>query len=299
MKLSAVSIIIAGAGLLQANASPLRVVIVNNEASLPPSVSNNNETVAHFRPQLSNPLKVHMQIDHTPAKGSRHGCAGGSRFRQKTLKISNAIRKALGMPLIQADFTPVHSHDAGSKSHNELSGFVHILPFVGTPNDNKLHILPAPHHGHEEHDESAVQEEGEGEEGRVIHKHHAHHHHHEMQEDGEGPVRHHGHHRHHHFKGHFHHHQSFFSRVHFALMTLGPWEGRAVAFVLGCGLGVLLRMLWVLTVVAVRTIKGGDSQEDDSYVPVPNQYDAEEIFVAPPVYIIDEKAEVRAAVVDN
>ncbi|KAF7334831.1 F-box domain-containing protein [Mycena sanguinolenta] len=50
----------------------------------------------------------------------------------------------------------------------------------------------------------------------------------------------------------------FLTRVHFALMSLGPWEGRAVAFVLGVEQYIILE------------------GEDDE--------DAEEIFVAPPMY---------------
>ncbi|THU92167.1 hypothetical protein K435DRAFT_672673 [Dendrothele bispora CBS 962.96] len=87
------------------------------------------------------------------------------------------------------------------------------------------------------------------------------------------------------------HRASFLQRLHVALMTLGPWEGRAIAFVLGCGLGVLLRMIWVLAVVSYRAIKG-DREEEDEYTFVPDQYDAEEIFVAPPQYFVDEKAPV-------
>jgi hypothetical protein len=49
----------------------------------------------------------------------------------------------------------------------------------------------------------------EGKEGKPRHRHHHHHH------------KHHGH------KG------SFMKRLHFSIMALGPWEGRAVAFVLG------------------------------------------------------------------
>ena len=43
---------------------------------------------------------------------------------------------------------------------------------------------------------------------------------------GHGP-----HHRHHHRPQH--RPLNFFDRLHFSLMNLGPWEGRAVAFVLG------------------------------------------------------------------
>ncbi|KAH9973952.1 hypothetical protein BJV74DRAFT_863901 [Russula compacta] len=55
----------------------------------------------------------------------------------------------------------------------------------------------------------------------------------------------------------------FLHRVHRALISLGPWEGRAVAFVLGCGIGVLLRMFWVLTVLLVRGAHGASEPEDE------------------------------------
>ncbi|TFK57761.1 hypothetical protein BDN72DRAFT_907546, partial [Pluteus cervinus] len=51
------------------------------------------------------------------------------------------------------------------------------------------------------------------------------------------------------------------TRLHIALMALGPWEGCAVAFVLGCGIGVLLRMLWVLLLVSYRSIRGDREEE--------------------------------------
>jgi hypothetical protein len=35
-----------------------------------------------------------------------------------------------------------------------------------------------------------------------------------------------------------------------------PWEGRAVTFVIGCGLGVLLRIFFVVVVVLVRRARG-------------------------------------------
>jgi hypothetical protein len=41
-----------------------------------------------------------------------------------------------------------------------------------------------------------------------------------------------------------------------ALYALSPWEGRTVAFVMGCGLGVLLRMLFVFVVLGVRLLSG-------------------------------------------
>jgi len=87
-----------------------------------------------------------------------------------------------------------------------------------------------------------------------------------------------------HHHGHKFHHKSFNARLQRALMSLGPWEGGAVAFVLGCGIGVLLRMFFVLLIVAVRGIRA--SRSENEYI----QIDAEEIIVAPPQYT-DEKVE--------
>ncbi|KAJ6483916.1 hypothetical protein C8R45DRAFT_757782, partial [Mycena sanguinolenta] len=78
---------------------------------------------------------------------------------------------------------------------------------------------------------------------------------------------------------------SFLMRVHFALMSLGAWEGCAVAFVLGCGIGVLLRMFWVLAVLAFRAVRGPSSSGAEYAVVLEDEDDdAEEIFVAPPMY---------------
>jgi len=105
---------------------------------------------------------------------------------------------------------------------------------------------------------------------------------------------------------HVHHrlHGSFLHRVHHALMALGPWEGRAVAFVLGCGLGVLLRMVWVMTLISYRLIRGGNAARDtegditqgDMYYEgvVLFETDAEESLPAPPQYV-DEKVVLAAA----
>ncbi|KAI0041462.1 hypothetical protein FA95DRAFT_1576341 [Auriscalpium vulgare] len=97
----------------------------------------------------------------------------------------------------------------------------------------------------------------------------------------------------------------FLTRVHRALMSLGPWEGRLVAFVLGCGIGVLLRMFYVLAVVLVRAVRGRSLRgEEDDFDHVEYEgvlfIDAEEIVVPPPQYT-DEKvaAAEESAVVDR
>jgi len=74
----------------------------------------------------------------------------------------------------------------------------------------------------------------------------------------------------------------FLHRVHRALMSLGPWEGRIVAFVLGCGIGVLLRMFWVLAVLLVRGVRGTPERDEAIFLC------AEEV-VPPPYTGIDEK----------
>jgi len=83
-------------------------------------------------------------------------------------------------------------------------------------------------------------------------------------------------------------------RLHVALTALGPWEGRAVAFVFGCGIGVLLRMFWVLAIVSYRMIRGPKEDENKytEILVVESYDDAEEVAPAPPTYTYsDEKAD--------
>ncbi|KAJ7249711.1 hypothetical protein C8J57DRAFT_1475203 [Mycena rebaudengoi] len=88
---------------------------------------------------------------------------------------------------------------------------------------------------------------------------------------------------------------SFLVRVYLSLMSFDHWEGRAVAFVLSCGLGVLLRVvLRHPRLIPCRPLAqyAGMSNEDEFF-------DAEEIFVAPPLYttFLVEKSEVADAAV--
>jgi hypothetical protein len=90
--------------------------------------------------------------------------------------------------------------------------------------------------------------------------------------------------------------KGFMIRLQRSLNALGPWEGKIVAFVLGCGIGVLLRMVWVLSVISYRAINGSGEPEntETEYSLVLDQSDmepAEVIFVAPPSYA--EKAALR------
>ncbi|KAF8491023.1 hypothetical protein JB92DRAFT_3128572 [Gautieria morchelliformis] len=70
------------------------------------------------------------------------------------------------------------------------------------------------------------------------------------------------HHQHHAHKHHLANGHTFVQRLTRALMMLGPWEGRAVSFILGCGIGVLVRMFWVLAVIAIRSIRGKKQEEE-------------------------------------
>jgi len=95
--------------------------------------------------------------------------------------------------------------------------------------------------------------------------------------------------------GHGHRHRlgggSFVNRIHYSLMNLGRWEGRAVAFVLGCGIGVLLRMVFVLGLVMYRAVKGqrGDEHEYSQITIIEEIVDTPKS--APPTYTyaVDEK----------
>lgn len=68
-----------------------------------------------------------------------------------------------------------------------------------------------------------------------------------------------------------------------------PVHGNESKFTTGCGIGVLLRMFWVLSVLAYRTIRG---EREDSQV---HEYiildqDMETVFVAPPEYSDQKQA---------
>jgi hypothetical protein len=81
--------------------------------------------------------------------------------------------------------------------------------------------------------------------------------------------------------------QNLVQRIHAALVALGPWEARAVAFVLGCGIGVLFRMIWVFAVLLFRGDRSEEDTDEAQYtLVIENVRDAEEL---PPKYSGDEK----------
>ncbi|KAF8637291.1 hypothetical protein AX16_010821 [Volvariella volvacea WC 439] len=90
--------------------------------------------------------------------------------------------------------------------------------------------------------------------------------------------------------------EGFLERLTLALMSLGPFESKVVAFVLGCGLGVLLRMIWVFGILGYRAVKGERAEDDQDYTHIiideNDRHSAEVIFIAPPEYT-DEKAPIE------
>ncbi|KAJ6573548.1 hypothetical protein DFH09DRAFT_1312248 [Mycena vulgaris] len=251
MKFCTIPIVAASAGLL-ASASPMRVVMVssNLQPMRPPAIPS----------QFQNGAPGHVM----PAKAVAAPC--GSRLRQKASSFSAAFRLALGFGSSKnpTDAPPIYVHVTPAPPRipsawvevGKTSGGDPILRLASE--NGRLSPTPSSSTG-------AWVEEGRTAGGDPIVR---------LQN---GRLRH-----NHHLRPHAHHgERSFLMRVHMALMALGPWEGRAVAFVLGCGIGVLLRMLFVVAVVTVRAIRGPRPALNE-YEPVDS--DAEEIFVAPPQY---------------
>lgn len=185
---------------LQANATPLRVVVVahNQEVSTTTSAEAGNGGAAVtqiFRPIAHNEQEAGPLMIKKPCHKSKAGNSQES-MREKALKMSNAFRHALGLPQIE------NADDVmeGGEVHG---GLIHIMapgPFMGA-----LPPPPFPIEG-------TVGHAPNGDEFIV-------------------PARPQHHHKFHHHK--LGHRGPFLHRIHRALMALGPWEGRAVAFVLG------------------------------------------------------------------
>jgi hypothetical protein len=82
--------------------------------------------------------------------------------------------------------------------------------------------------------------------------------------------------------------RSFFGRLHRAFLTLSPWEGRALSFVVGCGIGVLLRMLYVFSVLAYRCffvqprLRPEDRQEEERAPATDATAEQQPLMQAPP-----------------
>ncbi|KAG6332390.1 hypothetical protein ID866_6700 [Astraeus odoratus] len=291
MRLSILPVLVAGAGMIgtygpwapgQVAAEPIRVIVDASGAHANirfghvlanANVNGNDDsTVARVRPAF-------VMAASTGLKGegsAHHGCKNS--IREGAIRISNAFRHALGLPLIEMDNHPAAPAAviAGKPHHHALAGDeVHVMPIPLPPFGGVPEAFVHGHHAGMPV-EAVADHPTDGHDGRDEHKEHRHHREHSHKHRKFRKI---------HCKKHI---KGFFRRVHKALTALGPWEGRAVAFVLGCGLGVLLRMFWVLSVLAYRTIRG-EREEVQGYI-VLNQ-DVEPVFVAPPEYA-DEKRQV-------
>lgn len=83
--------------------------------------------------------------------------------------------------------------------------------------------------------------------------------------------------------------QTFWGRLERALYSLSPWEGRALAFVIGCGIGVLLRMVFVFIILGVRfwqrkRLQAIQLAEQDAQVTIFDVNELEEEELPPPMY---------------
>ncbi|KAL4073751.1 hypothetical protein J3A83DRAFT_4058689, partial [Scleroderma citrinum] len=278
MRLSFLPVLVAGVGMIasQVAAEPIRVIVDTSGANANlrfghvlanANVNGNDDsTAARVRPALI------MATTEIKSKGSSHHWCKGS-FRGKVIQLSNAFRHALGLPLIEAGEHPTIDAVIGKPHPHPVDGDeAHILPFPPLP--------PSPFEGTPE---------------SFMHGHHAPS---QIEDIADQPAEGHPHHKEHYKHKKFRKHgckkrvKGFMRRIRKAVTALGPWEGRAVSFVLGCGLGVLLRMFWVLSVLAYRTIRG---EREEPQVPeyVVLDQDVETLFVAPPEYMDQKQASVE------
>ncbi|KAM6501816.1 hypothetical protein JOM56_001793 [Amanita muscaria] len=289
MKLNSLYIVAFGAALASVEAAPVRLLTTSNE-EVARGLRFGHAVGLRDAPQVE-ARTVSMNTPNRPPCFMR-------KMAMEAIKISNSFRKAVGLPLIESPIV-MEKHLPVNRFGKEPT--YSILPFIGTP-PTFVEVKDNGRGG------SVVYKGGEpirvfGPDGVEVkgwtshagpppdhpnHPGHPDHHPHPPHHPQHG---HHGHHPHH---GHKHHplrfcrQSPFLRRLTFALMSLGKWEGRAVAFVLGCGLGVLLRMLWVLSVISYRTFNGN---REVQYTVIHEYVDASETPVAPPTYTyVDEKA---------
>lgn len=169
---------------------------------------------SHARP--SEMMTAHSEAGLRPPTRIRHLCSG----------MKDSVSRMLGAMGLAGHFNPPAitspvPHHSGAPLHSPVRF-----------DQDKAHE----HHQHDEQDKEEGHDHGvmvkfrpvpamtrPTEEGKMEEHHRVHHHHHA------GAM--------HHWK---HHKGAFLQRIHRALMSLGPWEGRAMAFVLGESFMVIL-----------------------------------------------------------
>jgi len=253
-------------------ASPIRIVVVSNQAArpLPDAMAHIRVGFAAANPTLTlaKPTELVEEPVVIPSNPlaeedkPRIHCSGGKGLHSAAVHIANMFRQTFGLPLIEDPRQP----------HGEIMppveppapGEVHIMPFVEPtrPTSEELQAVP---YGTPMRSNADPQDptwiRGNG---RHPHRQHLRH----------GRYR------------------SFVFRLNRAFMALGPWESYAVGFVFGCGLGSLARMIYVLSVLFSRAVArrraqrgavrlAGDGQEQSAVV-APAQYVDEKS--QPPIY---------------
>ncbi|KAH6906488.1 hypothetical protein BKA70DRAFT_1372465 [Coprinopsis sp. MPI-PUGE-AT-0042] len=271
MKFSAFAAIAASAALV--SASPLRVIVVSSTSVERPVDFPGAVRFGHAVPEIPRPAFGWAPGMPPPVRAQRKGPCMKGIFKQKAINVSNSFRKIFGFPPIEQ--YEQHEIPHGKEIHG---GLIRIMPFV--PEGGRPLPMPMPHvegpvrGGNDWRGRTEGGNEAQPVRNIVI-----------SHPYDNGHVR-----IFHHYQG-----QNFFARIQNAIMSLGPWEGRAVAFVLGCGIGVLLRMFFVLSIVLYRSLRGSDEEHEYEEVLV-FEVDENVSRRAPPPYIypVDEKVAVEA-----
>ncbi|KAF8624616.1 hypothetical protein AX15_005771 [Amanita polypyramis BW_CC] len=282
MKLNSLFILAFGAAFASVEAAPLRMLVVTNNQGI-----SQNMRFGHAVPNTnmnSGQTGPVERFTAGPDAQIRRPCIM-RKMHNKALQMYNTFRTALGLPPIDGPKLSVHREHGKDVSSGPT---LRILPFIGT---EPTFVEIKGSNG----EIMATTRGGEplrvvGADGQPLHGHHPHH-------DPHHPDHHHEPHHHHKHKTHnfrICRNAPFLKRLSFALMTLGPWEGRVMAFVLGCGIGVLMRMFWVLTVIIFRAVKGRKSKEIEYTIIHEYIDDGELATVPPPTYTrVDEKLGVK------
>ncbi|KDQ21252.1 hypothetical protein BOTBODRAFT_25677 [Botryobasidium botryosum FD-172 SS1] len=265
MKFASLSLL-AAASLVAA--SPIRIVVVSNQAArpLPDAMAHIRVGFAAANPNLA--LVKPTELVEEPAvipsspvaeeDKPRIHCSGGKGIHSAAVHIANIFRQTLGLPLIE---DPKQPHgEIMPPTEPAAPGEVHIMPFVEPPRPTSEELQAVPY-------------------GTPT----------PSNADPQDPtwVRGNGRHPH---RQHFRHgrYRSFVFRLNRAFMALGPWESYAVGFVFGCGLGSLARMIYVLAIVFSRAVARRRAQQGAVRLAEAGQ--GQSVAVAPAQYV-DEKSQ--------
>ncbi|THH10669.1 hypothetical protein EW145_g1162 [Phellinidium pouzarii] len=281
MKVAALSFVFAALSLAtQVSAGPISIYVLSPEhPDAKPAVDNVSQDMrwglaaaGHAVPQSKRPIGMMGEMQHHNGKDTwivnegvngngfqhheptgehmtmgRHRCGRRMRIKAIALSVKNWLRERVGLPSI----SPPHF-----KSFQDLVAAAHHPERMH--HEGAIVAMSLPVHM------SHIAGQGDGKDaGTFDQVNHLH------------PV----HHLHHHWRP-----TTFTGRLQKALMALGPWEGRIVAFVIGCGIGSLLRMFYVLLVLACRSFVSRRDEEAEVDVLF-----AEIEDVTPPPKYTDEK----------